>query len=527
MHVLAIDVGSYSVKIISSMLEKKRAQHLEMREVLIQDILDQHSYLSTVDEAGIKIIQDAIAELARPETKIITNLPYHYVTTRFLTLPVKTRKKADMMVPFQLEENIPYSLNEVHYGYRLDVQKSQTLVLACLAKLSSFEQYFERMKQGNANMPQFLTTEASSIATYYSLHAIAGPFCLLDVGHSSTKAYFFYNSRLILTHVSYMGGKHIDEMIARTYRLAPAEAVDYKHKNAFVLTTPQFNMVDDAQKEFALLMDEVFKPLIRDFQRWELGFRVNHGLRTAQVFITGGTSSIKNLAPYLTERFALKTTALETFEEVRQNRYDLNPRFKAKFTIANVLLISLRAKSRLINLFSGRFAQSLSADIPLHSMAYIGVRISAVTLLLLVFLIVESFSLKKDIAFINQEVRKILKSETLQIPTRVRNALDKNPKIVMDKLTSKSKTISQQVSTLQSAHSIEALSPLVEVTSIARSSNAKLMRFKVDDLQGLEADFVSDSVDELKSLEVRFKGSTLSNPETKIENGKLFIKAAL
>jgi hypothetical protein len=29
----------------------------------------------------------------------------------------------------------------------------------------------------------------------------AGPFCVLDIGHRTTKAYFFYNGRLIATHV--------------------------------------------------------------------------------------------------------------------------------------------------------------------------------------------------------------------------------------------------------------------------------------------------------------------------------------
>lgn len=525
MHILAIDVGSYSVKMISSRLEKKKTYHLELKEYLIHETLSSHPEFTTPEDATMWIIKEIITDFAENDSKIITNFPNQFITTRFLTLPVKNRKKADMMVPFQLEENIPYSLAEAHYGYRIDVQKSQSLVLACLVKLSTFENYFDKLRSNMVAMPNYLSTDSSLIATYYSLYAIAGPFCVLDIGHSSTKGYFFYNSRLILTHTSYVGGKHIDEMIGRTYRLSPEEALNYKHQNAFVLTSPQFEMVDDSQKEFALLMDEVLKPLIYDFQRWELGFRVQHGLKVAQVFITGGTSSIKNMAPYLTERFSLKTTMLETYEGIRQKNVDLNQKSKAKFTVANLMVLSLRAKTRLINLLSGRFAQQQTTDLPLHSLAYISVRTSAVALFMILFMIIDSSMVKDEIKEVNTKLANILKNETLQIPKSTIRALDKNPKAIMDKLMLKQKALGVQMMTLESAHAVEALSPLVKINAQANKTSAELIRFKVDDFSGFEAEFKSDDLKELANFEQTLKTTDLNILEVKLDNNKLILKA--
>jgi len=520
MHVLAIDAGSYSIKYISSFMDKRRAIHGQMLEYNIVEEMEANPSWETVEETTRHLIQRIVEEVARPDTRIVMHVPPESVTTRFLTLPVKNRKKAELMVPFQLEEDIPYSLSDSHYSYALETGKTQSLALVALTRDSEFSALHHFM-EGWSTPPSILTSEPSIMDAFYSLNRVAGPFCVLDIGHRSTKAYFFYNSKLIATHVSYVGGRHIDEMISQTYGIDAAEAVIYKHQNAFVLTPGQLEEVDDNQREFARLMDQVFRPLSNDFQRWDLGFRVTHGMKLSQVFLCGGTSNIKNMANYLTEKFAVKCTMLESFEGVDTNKVDLNSKSRARFTLANMMVLSLKAKSRLVNLLSGRYAQTARGELPLHTLSFMATRAAAVTAVLLVALVVQNVLLNMDVKAVNLKITATSKNPVLGLTAREKRLIATQPNLVVAALTKKQSSVRQQITTLQSASQIKALSPLVMVSAAAAGiTDTMLINFSVTDAGDVSAVFTSENPASLTNLESKLQGVALQNVAIQIDAGK-------
>ncbi len=522
MHVLAIDVGSYSVKYISSFVEKRKVNHVEMSEIILRDYMSDHPELNTLN-AQSTIVQEIIDSTARPDTRVIFQTDNEMMTTRFLTLPVKSKKKAELMLPFQLEEDIPFALSEIHYGYRIEPAKTQHFALVGLIRENDFETYYNAFKDKNS-LPNILTSEASAVENYFNQNAIAGPFCVLDIGHKTTKAYFFYNSRLIVTHSSYVGGADINEMIAQTYKIDPDEAIFYKHQNAFLLTSTQFEEVDQAQKDFASAMDKTLSQLVSDFSRWKIGFKVNYGLSLQHIFITGGTSNIKNIANHLTEKWDVKVALLETFDKIEGEKIDLNPKNKSKYALANMMAIGFRRKNRFINLLNGKFAQTSSAELPLHSFAFIGARIAAVCLVLAVSLMVERFFIGRDITEVNKRLAVLMKNEELAIPGRLRRAAANNPKPILDSLVKKQRSVRQEISTLQAAVDIQALSPLVTVSQIASSSPATMTEFKSDDIGAISGSFTSEKIEDLERLKTGLERSNLSDMVVEIDQAKLVLK---
>jgi Tfp pilus assembly PilM family ATPase len=519
MHVLAIDAGSYSVKFISSFLDKRRAVHGRMEEYVIQEELDQNPSWENAEEASRMLIKRIVDENARQDTRIVMHVPPEAVTTRFLTLPVKNRKKAELMIPFQLEEDIPFSLSDSHYSYALEAGNNQSLALVALtrdAEFSTLHDFLETLD----TPPSILTSEPSVMDAFYSLNRVAGPFCVLDIGHRSTKAYFFYNSKLIATHVSYVGGRHIDEMISQTYGIGTAEAVVYKHQNAFVLTPGQLNDVDENQREFARLMDQVFRPLNLDFQRWDLGFRVAHGMKLSQVFLCGGTSNIKNMANYLTEKFAVKCSLLESFEGIDTNKVDLNPKSRARFTLANMMALSQKAKGRLINLLSGRYAQSARGELPLHTLAFIGTRAAAVTTVVVAALVIHHVLLTLDLKAVNAKITAVSKNPALGLSAREKRLLVTQPMQLAQALDKKQRSVRQQISTLQSATQIKALSPLVMISAAAAGVDAMMTSFKVSDSGDVSAAFTAEDPANLTILQGKLQGVSLNDVQVQVDLAK-------
>lgn len=474
----------------------------------------------TEREAEEMIIKDIIGSVARPDTKIIYQMHQAIMTTRFLTLPVKSKKKAELMLPFQLEEDIPFSLSEIHYAYRIEGQKTQHTAMVELAKTAVFEDFYGSLRDKDI-LPNILTTEASSVENFFNQNPMAGPFCVLDIGHTTTKAYFFYNSRLIMTHVSYVGGHHVNEMIAGNYKIETDEAIIYKHQNAFFLTGGQYADVEPAQRDFGSAMDKVFSPLVSDFQRWKVGFKVNFGLSVQHVFVCGGSSNIKNIANYLTEKWDLKVTLLESFDKIEAEKVDLNPKNKSKYALVNMMATSFRRKNRFINLLTGRFAQASTSEVPLHSFAFIGVRVAAASLVIALSLFAERFFIEKNISQVNSKMMTVMKNPELGISGRLRRQVTNDPKPVYQSLVKKQRDVKQEISTLQSAIEIKALSPLVIISQLAASAQgATLVDFSSSDTGEIKAIFVSEVPEELASLKASFERSALAEVQASIDQSK-------
>lgn len=525
MHVLAIDIGSYSIKYVSSFVEKRSITHVEMSEIILQDYLADHPDATEL-QAQARIIKEIIESVARPETKVIYQIPQHLVTTRFLNLPVKSRKKAEMMVPFQLEEDIPYSLSEIQYAYKLETQKTQSHAIVELSRLNEFEPFYQVLKDENI-LPHLLTTETSAMDTFFMDNSMMGSYAVIDIGHKTTKAFFFYNGRLISAHTSFFGGQLINEVIAENYKIDLDEAVFYKHQNAYYLTSSQYEDVDEAQKDFAKMMDKVSSPLINDFSRWKIGFKMSFGLTLEHVFICGGTSNIKNMTNYLGEKWDVKVSLLESFERVHTEKIDLHAKNKCKFVLANMLAQGWRRKNKLLNFLTGKFAQASLSDVPVHSLAFIATRVATVTAILAISLVAERFLIQRDIKAVNAKLTTLMKNDDLQITGRVRRQLMTDPKPVYDIVVKRQRGIRQEISTLQSAIEIQALAPLVRVSQIAAQTAATLIEFKVTDLKEITAIFSADKIEDLENLKKSFERSGLESLQSTVDpqNLKLTVTA--
>lgn len=525
MHILAIDAGSYSVKYLSSYVERKKIFHADMSEIVIRDYMSDHKDL-TPEEALNSIIQDIIDLNARPDTRIIYQVDQRMMTTRFLTLPVKSKKKAELMLPFQLEEDIPFPMSDIHFAYRMEGQKSQHTALIELVKNAIFEPFYNPLRDKNI-LPNILTTESSVVENYFHQIPMSGPFCVLDVGHTTTKAYFFYNSRLLMSHISYVGGQQINEMIAENYQISMDDAVIYKHQHAFLLTSSQYAEVEPEQRDFAASMDKVFSNLTGDFLRWKIGFKLNLGVNLQHIYICGGSANIKNIANYISEKWDIKASLLETFDKVEVDKIDANATNKSKYALVNMMAIGFRQKNRFINLLTGRFAQASHSELPLHSFAFISVRAAIVTIILTISLFAERFFIEKDITSINAKMSSILKNEELQLPGRLKRQAVLNPKPVFDKLISKQREIKQEVSILQSAIELNSLPPLLAVSQIsAGHQGATLIEFKSSETGDISAIFTAETVDDLNKLKKQFEQSSLLEVQATVNNEKLQLKVS-
>lgn len=515
MNILAIDVGSYSIKFIEVRPERKNLNLVEKNEIILDDAKVHYPNAQNLSELQKEVLT-AYIQKKSVELKILFQVPNEMLTTRYLEIPGTSKRKTEQIIPFQLDENLPYSLSHAHFSSRLHKRSGGFSVLSNITQLNVFKDFFSYF-EGKDAQPSVLTSEISTMQAYVDHIRMNDTCCILDLGHKTTKAYFIQDRQIVSNHTSFVAGAAINEVISKTYQIEHSDAVIYKHENAFLLTDEQLTEVSMEQKEFALLMKQVFSPLILDIKRWEIGHRVKFGTSIDKIYLLGGTSQINSLDNFFNFHTGLTIEFLPPLLDLK-NDFSIHDK---TFYLAKMMAISQKAPGNLINFLTGKFQTASNAFISIHSAVFIWVRSSFIALLLILGLFSERFFfLTKQEKAMDSKITGLLKTPSLDINRKDQKLYTTKPESVLATLKKKNKIVKDEVSTILSSHSINALRPLAALSKTMSSNpNVSLEQFTSDGY-AVNATFTSEDPNELEAMSKHLKGSGLPDLKINYVSGK-------
>jgi len=497
MKQIAIDIGTYSIKFLEYEIERKSINYLGFNEVIISEFTGQLSDVYSFVDLQTDIIRSYLKDI-HFEGNLIYQIPNNLTTIRILHLPIKNKKKALQMIPFQLDEDLPYSSGSIHFDQTFISKKDGLHALVVISSKSEFEEYFNYLKRKEI-LPYILTAEISIFQNYALSIKGEKSFAIIDLGHTTTKGYFFHMGRVVSSHTSYVAGKIIDEVLSQTYQISIEQAIVYKHENCFLLTEAQFDDIDDDQKDFSILMDQIFAPLISDITKWDLGFKVNYGHGIDSIYLVGGTSNIKNINNYLATKLSIKVSSLHAFTESHPK---LPPNIKDQktYTLNNLMALSVASKIPLINLRSGDFSSLDLEKIPLHTAAFVFARVIIIFVMLFSTLMVERLFLYKQDTAYDTRIKQIIKKPLYKISTNDQRFYFQGPEKIHRIFKLKENEIQQEISSLQSATNINIIEPLVKLGLLLKGQNdIELIEYS-SDLEKASAVFSTESMEQLNQL---------------------------
>ena len=503
MILICVDPGTYSLKYLVTRQNKKAIELLDAGEIVLDNHLGDEQDLHALHAKIIDEIRSGYID----QTKICTIVPSEYITSRIIDLPIKNRKKVEMMIPFQLEEDLPYSSSELHFSSDLKVEGSNTKATVAITRREDFERFFNPLKS-KGNTPYYLTNQMSLLSDIVNEQQIDSRFCILDFGHTTTQAYFFKDGELVSQHISYVAGKTLTEAIAKSYKIDFIDAVNYKHENAFVLTQSQLEDVNDSQRKFASLMDEVLSSLINDFKRWDLGYRVNHQDPIGHIYLAGGSSHIKNIESYLLEKLSYPIGHLS--QEI------VSPIDMAESTDqyinCTLLANSFPRRNKLSNFLTGEYTSDDTEDLPIHSLFFNGLRASIICLVIIGALFAERFFINRNLTTYSKKVTNVLKNTALEMTQTDRRQLRRSPERVLAKLKRKRKDMQDQKRALESIQEIDSFSPLIQLSQVAARQGVILDQFSSNEQTEVIAVFKpneNSSTSALETLKTRLESQGL------------------
>jgi len=140
------------------------------------------------DEADLTgALTRIIVATGKPDI-VISSLPGEFVAKRLLELPFGDRRRLQQVVPFALEEHLPFAVDDAAVAFsRVGRSNDKTLVLAALARKADLERHLELLARAGLD-PKVVTLGPFALAGVLarSRNGSAAAHVVLDIDHGST-----------------------------------------------------------------------------------------------------------------------------------------------------------------------------------------------------------------------------------------------------------------------------------------------------------------------------------------------------
>ncbi|MGZ5279285.1 MAG: pilus assembly protein PilM, partial [Pseudobdellovibrionaceae bacterium] len=369
MKSVGIDIGTSSIKVVEVTSSNKGIQVTQFTE----HPLNANPAFDPEIEI-LEFLRGLSSAYDQATTRFVFSLRQEQVSVRNKTFPFNDRQKILKSLPFELEEDLPFSNESAVFDAKIIRTLGGTAeVLACATPKNRVAAAIQRMSDSGLDI-SILSAEGIAFANCfenwdspppaYPATAveidIAAPErriqIMVQIGHTRTLVCAFENSLLIGVRSVLWGGKNIADSIARRYEIPYIDALKEMQTKAFILPSKEGASYD--QIVFSDTISAQVKELARELKISILEFRSEFNGQIESVGITGGTSQILNLHAFLTQQLELPVNKSLVLTNFTSLSFERTTRIDSVIGIALGLAIEGLEKPRnpALNFMKGEFA---------------------------------------------------------------------------------------------------------------------------------------------------------------------------
>lgn len=446
MRILAIELGTWSVKAVEIESRFRRFEVLDFHEVKLPLKITEPT--ETYKEA----VAEIFAKLPSHPEKVVVSLPAPNISTRFLNIPVKQRKKAERMFRFELEDSLPFKLDDTVVEHSIYSLKDSSLVFAAIAPNRFISTYLDFLKTIGLD-PDWLTFDGMGLINLYisSLQIepsqTPGATLLIDIGHSKTTLSVINEGRLEALRSVNWGGFAITKNIAMTTGV-PLEDAD-NDKQKVDLSKPDTSGVSGELVEASL---QSLGTLLTEINHSLIAYRNATKQTIGSIVIAGGTSLLKGLPEFLGQQLGnipcsvfVPSNLFSLKEELKTSTE--TPRFAEAWGRGNVFS---RKSPFLFNFRRNSFGKQTSlAEISslvknpnIVKLAQYG---ATLLLILVIHVWASAYFADQESQKAHEELKKVFQDTFKNAPKAVKNTLTSNPAELKKYIEQKNKEMDQKL----------------------------------------------------------------------------------
>jgi type IV pilus assembly protein PilM len=309
-NILGIDIGSYSIKIAEIRRTFKSFELVKFYEHPIN-----YSDLLTPEES----IQAALTAIVEDNDlkwdQLIVGLPGQLVSSRLITLPFGNKKKIDQTIEFELENYIPFELDDVVVDYNIiRSTKDESKVLVMYAPKGQFVKYLTLLENANVD-PRIVCVEGVELVNLVNLGMVPpeGVYSLVDIGHKKTTVTICKGKSLVYTRTIMLGGWHITNSIAKRLNVSYEEAEKLKIEMGQINVDDPTGL-DDLTRNVLGAIKSAVDDIVLHLKQTFFSYQDEEHEAVAGIYLSGGTSRLPGIDRYISVKIKQNVAFLDCLE---------------------------------------------------------------------------------------------------------------------------------------------------------------------------------------------------------------------
>lgn len=367
---IGIDIGSYSVKVATIDNNGKSLNVVRLDEYPLSQDPNRDRTIELLE-----VFRD-IQQKRPSDSVLVTGASQSRVSLRRKHFPFRERHKILKSLPFELEEDMPFSAENSVFDFKTThFIGGQAHVIACAAPKEYLRQFLKKVEDAQL-YPDIVSVDGLALANAFeeqrespveysnkdqSLPEGTPADLIFHIGHQSTLVLVIRDGYLLELRQIDWGGRDLADFVASKYSMQYTEALKELKRKAFIL----INNEGSTREQIAL--SDVIKTstdkLAHDLKLALLEIKNTHNLTYRSAQISGGVSLIRNLGPYLTQKLEIPVNRLGQVSLFPNLQVNTSPNNEISFLTAIGLALegTKRAKNPPINFLKMEFARKSEA----------------------------------------------------------------------------------------------------------------------------------------------------------------------
>ena len=396
-RVLGVDFGETSVKVAVLQTTFRQASLVDFIERPIPD------GESPALERGVEVLGEILEEGNLRDVAVYVALPGDLLSLRLLELPFADEKKVEQVVPFELESQIPYEIDDVVIDHQVVATNEMAKVLCAAVPKETVRHFLDVLARIQvAPRAIFAAPLCYGALVARTMPSVAGPLAVLDIGHQRTNVCILKNGRLSFGRTLSRGGRHLTLAIASGFKMRYADAERGKREAGVIGSAAQ--PLDARYRLLDTTLREACAPLVRDLRQTVAYYKTQFGEPVERILLCGGTSRLRGLSEFLTEELGLPAAPCDLGPEDMALAAPLAER-RAELPLAYSVALAGASGRKEIDFRKGEFSYKVDYSF-LRAKAF---HLATCFLLVLGFAAADAYAalhkLRKEEAFLEQRLR--------------------------------------------------------------------------------------------------------------------------
>ncbi|HQL50119.1 MAG TPA: type IV pilus assembly protein PilM [Kiritimatiellia bacterium] len=316
-RILALNVGASKIVLAEFAVKSGRAPELTnygMSELGTDP--DNETGIGTHLVAAVREIMKTRGIRPAP---LMLSLSGQMVFPRFVRLPAVSEDKLLQMVQYEVEQNVPFPMNEIVWNHQFigDASMGEQCAMIVAAKTESVREITDRIVEMGLE-PEIV--DVAPMALYnclrYNYSQLDGCTVVLDIGARSTNLIFVEDEKIYNRCIP-VAGNAITQEVAKSVQIPFAEAEALKRQVAFVSLGGVTASEDETAERVSKVVRNVVTRLHAEISRSVNFYRSQQGgSAPVRMFLTGGSSVMPHLDTFFREKLQIEVAYLNPFANV-------------------------------------------------------------------------------------------------------------------------------------------------------------------------------------------------------------------